>query len=262
MRMMKLLIVVLFQAACMNTAGQMAPEILKTDLEPHTIYGRRHPFKPNLSFAEYNTSKVRRTIGSLLLPGTINPLNSILRVEGIPLLRKERYRNKDVFKFYLVGKSNIKLEVECKALLKVREKFTLLRKQDSSFWGNANTDFLMASIKSLGETASKWSVIASNLNATNDEPQKGKLISDSVEISFELTSLLLKDANNPNQPEKNFITASRVYAFTYNGKVIAAVSVKVNSRKLWIHNDLNANLRDAIAATAAILTIRRDLYRL
>lgn len=261
MNIMKLLIVLLFQIANLYGDCQMAPEILKTDLEPHKLYGRRHPFKRNLSFAEYSTSKLHRTVGSFLMPGTINPLNSILRIDGIPLLRKERYRNKDVFKFRLNRENSTSLEVECRALLKVREKFTLLRKQDSSFWGNRNTDFLVASIVSQQDTAIKWSIIASNLNATKEEPQKGKIISENEEVSFELTTLLLKDANNPNQPEKNFTTASRVYAFTYNGKVVAAVSVKVNNRKFWMQKDLNTNLQDAIAATAVILTIRRNLYR-
>lgn len=255
------LLITLFQTACLYTSGQMDSKVLKTDLEPNNIYGRRHPFKRNLSFASYSTSKLKRSAGSLLIPGTINPLNSILRIDGIPLLRKERYRNSDVFKFRLNRENSTSLEVECRALLKVREKFTLLRKQDSSFWGNRNTDFLIASIVPQQDTAIKWSIIASNLNATSEEAQKGKIISENEEVSFELTTLLLKDANNPNQPEKNFTTANRVYAFTYNGKIVAAVSVHLNNRKFWIQKDLNMNLQDAIAATAAILTIRRNLYR-
>ncbi|HLP37038.1 hypothetical protein [Lacibacter sp.] len=255
------LLIILFQTACLYSTGQMDSKVLNTDLEPNNIYGRRHPFKRNLSFAAYSTSKLKRTVGSFLMPGTINPLNSILRIEGIPLLHKEKYRNKDVFSFRISKQDNTFLEVECRALLKVREKFTLLRKQDASFFGKKNTDFLIASIVSQHDKANKWSVIASNLNATNEEAQKGKIISENEEVCFELCNLLLKDANIPNQQEKNFTTANRVYAFTYNGKIVAAVSVNVNNRKFWIQKDLNINLQDAIAATAAILTIRRNLYR-
>lgn len=241
--------------------GQMNPALLETDLRPYRIAGRQNPVQRNLSFAEYNTARLRRSFSTLLLPGTINPLNSLLTFESVPLLRKERYRSKDVYRFRLNKHDQTLFLVECRALLKVRERFRLIGQQDSSFFGALNHDLLIASIVPLADTAKKWSVVASNLNATRTEPQKGKIIRDGDEISFVLTDLLLRESGEPAVPGTHFTTVQPVYAFSYQGEIVGAVSFKAHQRKIWIDQHLQADYRDVIAATAVLLTIRRNLYR-
>lgn len=248
-------------------ARQSQP-VLKADLQPYEIKGRQNPIKRNLFFAGYKTSKIRRTFGSLISlgtimfsVGTINLLKPNLDIELLPVRLKEKYRAKDVFKFSLDRENGTALYIECRALLKVREKFRLLQEQDSSFWGAQNTDCMIATIVPGRDTANRWGLVASNLNATKGEKQKGKLACKGEELSFEMTSLLLKESNNPQKPEENFITLNNVYAFTYKGEIVGAVSVKEAGRKFWIKNELDDKIKDAIAATASILTIRKNLYR-
>lgn len=249
----------LFAALVAN--GQLNREIVKTELQPFVINGRQNPLNKNLSFAEYKTSKIRRPVGSWISVGTINILNPLLVIESIPLRHKEKYRADDVFKFDLVNDDSILFTTECRALLKVNEKFRLLRKQDSSFWGNRNEDFLIAAIVPGKDTANSWHLVASNLNASKDEEQKGKLVHKEDELSFTMMNLVLKEDNNPDAPEKNFSSLNRVYAFTYKDEIIAAVSVKEAGRKFWIKKGTDVKIRNVIAATAVILTIRQNFYR-
>jgi hypothetical protein len=261
MKKFKLFILIILQAGWLHSLSQPNLQIIKTDLEPHRMRGWQRPFARNLSFANYQTSKIRRTLGSLNFFGTINPFNSILRIENIPLQYKERYRAKDVFRFKLNRDDGTVLTTECRAILKVREKFTLLRKQDSSFLGDKNEDLLLAVLVPDKNTADKWAFIASNLNATNDEPQKGKLIGMEDELSFELTNLVLRQNVNPQSTEPSFTGMDMVYAFTYRGEIVAAVSVKEADRKFWIKKELNKKIKDIVAAAAVILTTRQNLFR-
>jgi hypothetical protein len=235
--------------------------ILKTALEPYKIKGRRSPLSKNLSFAGYKTCKVKRTIGSFISIGTIDPVNVILSVWSIPLRPNEKYKNKDVFRFKMKNENGSVINAKCRAVLAVKEKFRLLRSQDSSFFGLQNKDFLIATIYTDTDTSNRWSLAASNLNATKNEEQKGKLVCKNEEVSFTIKNLMLKEKNNPETPEQNFSSLNMVYAFTYKDEVVAAVSVKEAARKFWIKPNIDVKIRDAIAATAAILTIRRNLFR-
>ncbi len=241
--------------------SQVNKEALKTDLEPYKMEGRKNPLSKNLSFGEYKTSSVRRKVNTFLTVGTIDPFNQILVIESVPLRRNDKYRNRDAFRFNLETGDGTFLATECAAFLKVDERFKLLQKQDSSFWGNRNNDILIASIVPGSEPASKWSLVASNLNATKDVEQKGKLVCKDDEISFTVMNLLLKESSSQYLPEQKFTSLNMVYAFTYQNEIIGAVSVKEIGRSFWIKKNADKRIRDAIAATAAILTIRRNLYQ-
>ena len=241
--------------------SQLNKEVLQTDMEPYKMKGRKNPLSKNLSFAEYKTSGVRRKVNTFLTVGTIDPLNQILVIESVPLRRNDKYRNRDAFRFKLKTGDGTYLTTECAAFLKVDERFRLLQKQDSSFWGNRNTDFLIASIVPGSEPSSKWSLVASNLNASKDVEQKGKLVCKDDEISFTVKNLLLKENNNPDLREQKFTSLNMVYAFTYKNEIVGAVSVKEIGRSFWIKKNVDKKIKDAIAATAVILTIRRNLYQ-
>lgn len=258
---MRLVFIFLLQVGWLLSAAQLSLQAIKTNLTPHRISGRQNLFSRNLRFADYQTSKVRRTVGSINFFGTINPFNSILRFETIPLQYKERYRAKDVFRFTLKHEHGTSISTECRAVLKVRETFTLLRKQDSSFWGGKNKDLFLAVITPNKDTTTRWAFIATNLNATNNEAQKGKLIGKDEELSFELTNLVLQQNTNSQSSKNSFTGMDMVYAFTYKGEIVAAVSVKESQRKFWIKQGLDKSIKDVIAAASVILTIRQNLYR-
>jgi hypothetical protein len=258
---MRLLFLFFLQVSWQLSAAQSDMQALKTNLTPYKIFGRQNPFSRNIRFAGYQTSKIRRTLGSINLFGTINPFNTILRFEKIPFQYKERYRAKDVFRFTLTHDDGVTLTAECSGRLKVREAFTLLGQQDSSFWGEKNEDLFLAVIAPNNDTANKWTFFATNLNATNEKPQKGKLIRKEEELNFELKNLLLKQNVNAQSQDPSFTSMDMVYAFKYHGEIIAAVSVKEADRKFWIKDELNEGIKNVIAAAAVILTIRQNIYR-
>ncbi len=257
----KLCVLFLLMCTPFFSYSQLNKETLQTDLQPYKMEGRKNPLSRNLSFGEYKTSGVQRKASTFLTVGTIDPLNQILVIESVPLRRNDRYRNRDAFRFNLETSDGTFLTTECAAFLKVDERFRLLQKQDSSFWGNRNTDFLIASIAPGSEPSSKWSLVASNLNASKDAEQKGKLVCKDDEISFTVMNLLLKENSSQYLPEQNFTSLNMVYAFTYRNEIIGAVSVKEIGRSCWIKMNADKKIRDAIAATAVILTIRRNLYQ-
>lgn len=258
---MRLLFLYLLLVGLQPCAAQPDMQIIKTNLTPYKIFGRQNPFSRNIYFAGYKTSKIRRTLGSINLFGTINPFNTILRFEQIPYQYKERYRAKDVFKFTLIHEDGASLTAECRGRLKIREAFKLLHHQDSSFWGQRNEDLFIALIVSNNDTANKWSFFAVNLNATSHDPQKGKLTKGDEELNFELTNLVLKQNEKPQSNDPSFNTMDKVYAFTYQGEIVAAVSVKEANRKFWIKQELNKEIKNVIAASSVILTIRQNIYR-
>ncbi len=235
--------------------------MLQTALEPYKIKGRKTPLSRGLSFAHYKTSKIKRSAGSLLALSTINLLNPILRIESVPVSRKDKYNLKDRFRFTMKSEKGTTITTECREVLSVNEKFRLLRKQDSSFFGKLNTDFVIATIVSNTDTASRWMVTATHLNASNGEQQKGKLIKGEQEISFTVANLMLREKSSQAAPEKNFSSLNMVYAFTYQNEIVAAVSVKEARRKFWIKESIDEKMKDAVASTAAILIMRRNLYR-
>lgn len=258
---LKILFFVFLQSNWLLSVGQSNLGSIKTDLASYKISGRQIPFARNLRFANYQSSKIRRTFGSLNLIGTINPLNTILSIERIPLYHNERYRAKDVFSFVLKSEDGSVLFTECSAILKVRETFSFLRPQDSAFWTNKNHDLLVASIMSSNDTADSWVFMATNLNATNDLPQVGKLIGKEEELGFECKNLILKQSVQ-SQPNASFLSVmEKVYAFSYKGEIVAAVSVRDTNRKFWILQELDKRIKDVVAAGAVILILRKNLYR-
>lgn len=241
--------------------AQLTTEVLQTELESHWIKGRKNPFSRKLSFSHYKTSNIKRSLSSFVALGTINLLNPILVIESIPLQRKDRYKIRDRFRFVIKNGIGSVLSAECRELLTVNEKFRLLRSQDSSFFGSRNKDFLTAVIVPGTDTANRWTLTATNLNATKDVEQKGILICREDEISFTVTNLMLRERTNTSMPEKNLSSLNMVYAFTYNNEIVAAVSVKEARRKFWVSRNIDARIKDAIAAASAILIMRRNLYR-
>jgi len=223
--------------------------------------GQDHPLRRNLTFGEYKTDKIRRTLGSFFY---FKPpsLKNILKVGDIPLYKKDRLRAKDVFRFDMEKNGKPVSSTECRAILRKNETFRLLRKQDSSFFGARNVDFLDARIRLESDTSNIWSMVASNLNGSKDEEQKGIIRLGDEEITFVKTTLLLRDkAVSDNSPISLLATINLVYAFTFKDEVVAAVSFKEADRRFWVKEDLDEPIKDVLAAAASLLTIRRDIYQ-
>jgi hypothetical protein len=241
--------------------AQPTAELLQMQLEPYRIKGRKNPFSRKLSFSEYKTSNIKRSLSSFTALGTINLLNPILVIESVPLQRKDKYKVRDRFSFRMENRKGSVVNVECRESLGVNEKFRLLRSQDSGFFGNRNIDFLTAVIVPGTDTAGRWIVTVANLNASKAEKPKGVIICAQDEITFTVANLMLRQGNKVQIPENNFSSVNQVYAFTYKNEIVAAVSVKEARRKFWVTRNLEERIKDAIAAASAILTMRRNLYR-
>lgn len=241
--------------------AQESPAALSNDLIPHTIKGRKNPLSKNLSFANYSTTKVRRQLATFGSFGTINPFNDLWRIESIPLQKSERYRDRDFFSFTLHKNQQPILWVIAKATLKVREQFNLLGKQDSSYWGFNNSDTLIAQIKSEQDSVPTWVLLVTNLNISNHHQPSGLLYNATDTILCKAMNLLMREKIETIPTSAGFSLLEPVYAFYYHGQLIAAVSSQERNRRCWIKASLPEKFRDGIAATTAILCIRRDLYQ-
>lgn len=230
-------------------------------LQPYRMTGQDNSLRRNLTFAEYKSQHIRRTLGSFFYfkaPSLVN----ILMVGDIPLIKKDNLRAKDVFRFDMEKNGELVSSTECRAILRKNETFRLLLQQDSTFFGARNKDFLDARIQLASDTTQLWSMAASNLNGSKDEDQRGIIRQGNHEITFVKTTLLLRDQPvSDKSPISLLASINMVYAFTYNSQVVAAVSFKEADRRFWINEDLDDQIKDVIAAAASLLTIRKDLYQ-
>ena len=247
---------------CLTDAfGQAKIPPADMQLQPYRMTGQDNPLRRNLAFGEYRTDHIRRTLGSFFYYKPPS-LANILKVGDIPLYKKDRLRAKDVFRFDLERNGLPVVSAESRAILRKNETFHLLHKQDSSFFGARNVDFLDARIRLVSDTSAVWSLAASNLNGSKDEDQKGLIRKGDEEISFVKTTLLLRDQPvRDNSPVSLLASINLVYAFSYKGRVVAAVSFKEADRRFWINEELDEPVKDIIAAAASLLSIRRDLYQ-
>ncbi|ANE52358.1 hypothetical protein [Flavisolibacter tropicus] len=246
-------------------AGQSQTVIPKmaAQLQPSRLKGG-HFLRKNLSFADYKTRHFHRTLGSFFAAKPLQPAN-LISISGIPLYSHKLRWSKDVFRFD-VEKDGQKIStVECRATLLTNETFSLFRlRQDSSFFGSRNEDLLEARIQLANQTNQFWEVVATNLNGTKREAQKGLIRKDSITIEFIRTPALLRDRPVEAGNAKSLLSSlHQVYAFTYQQEIIAAVTVDESGRykKTWMKEVLNADIADAIASTIAILTTRRTIYK-
>jgi hypothetical protein len=231
------------------------------DLRPYQLRGQKSPFKRNLDFGDYSTTHLRRTLGSFFSFGNFSLANALLQIEGIPLYKNRKSRSKDVFRFELEKNGQTISRTESKAVLRKNETFRLLQKQDSSFFGARNVDFLEAVIQVGDDTSNRWQLAASNLNGTKDEEQKGLIRKGSEEIRFVKTTLVLQDkAVDKDDISSLLASLNLVYSFTYNNQIVGAVSFRETERRFWIREDLDENIRTVIASAASLLTFRRELY--
>lgn len=230
-----------------------------THLQCEQIKGG-HLFERNLHFAGFSTKTLRRNLGSYTRLRSIVPAN-LLRIEGIPLYHKEKTRSKDKFRFDIMSNGVPVARVEIDAVLLQNETFHLFKKQDSSFFGTANTDLFLGSISVHQDSATTWDMAAWNLNGSKNELQRGMVTNGKVEITFEQTTMLLRDAGDQQGIDTMFRSLHQVYAFRCNNRIIAAVAFKDMDRLCWIDTHLNNETRIAVAGAMAALRLRRDIYR-
>ncbi len=228
-------------------------------LSPQKI-GGGSLFKKNISFADFQTKKLRRSIGSFFSTRAIIPAN-LLKIEGVPLYHKEKRRSKDYFHFDLKQDGDFTAYVEVQAIMLQNETFRLFSKQDSSFFGKANTDLLLGSIQPSADTTTWWEIAAWNLNATKQEAQQGIIKQRDKEITFEKNTLLLREHGDQNSIDTLFSTLYMAYQFRYKGETIAAVAYKENDRLCWMKKGLDQSVQTAVAATISILRLRRNIYK-
>ncbi|NEU06940.1 hypothetical protein GZH53_01330 [Flavihumibacter sp. R14] len=240
--------------------NKIAPADMR--LKPYRMTGQDNPLRKNLAFADYKTNSIRRTLGSFFYYQAPSLANAMLATGDIPVYEKNRLRAKDVFRFDLDKNGQPVASTECRAIFRKNETFYLLHKQDSTFFGARNTDLLDARIRLTADTSQVWHMLASNLNGSKDEDQKGIIRNGGEEIRFVKTTMLLRDKPvSDNSPVSLLASIDMVYAFTYNDEVVAAVSFKEADRRFWLREGLDQPLADVIASAASLLTIRRDLYR-
>lgn len=231
-----------------------------TSLQPDRIKGGRF-LKWNLSYGDYSTTRFRRTLGSFFSFRTPQ-LANLLMIEGVPLYRKDKRRSKDVFHFKLMKGEQPVSYVDSRAIFRKNETFRLFPRQDSSFFGKRNVDYLQALIQVGEDTANRWSVVASNLNGSKDEEQKGVIRKGAQEISFVKTGVLLREKRWDQYDINSLMTTLQsVYAFTYNNEVVGAVSFRKTERKVWLKEELDEEIKTVISSVSALLTRRRQLYR-
>lgn len=240
--------------------GQSGITVPDPALQPFRMKGQQ-PFKKNLTFAVYKTRRIRRTLGSFFHFRQPSPAN-LLKVGDIPLYHRDRLRAKDVFRFQLDRNNRPATITESRAILRTDEIFRLIGRQDSSFFGARNVDYLDARIRIASDTTVTWRMLASNLNGSREEDQKGIIRHGDREISFVKTTLLLRELPvNDRNPVSLLATTGMVYAFSVEGEVVAAVSFKEPDRRFWIRENLDQQVKDVIATSAALLTIRRNMYK-
>jgi hypothetical protein len=259
LRFMKQIFTLFFIAINLVTAAQPAKStVINLNLEPYEVEGRKNDIlKRNLSFAEYKTSHIRRTLGSWFSFG--------YRIRAgigiLPIYDNQRSKAKDVFSFELKGNDQEIASVECRAFLKKDEAFRIIGDQDSSFYGYRNKDLLRAVIVLQNDTSKIWELLGFNLNGTKEEEQEGIIQSKNDEIRFKKTTMVLRDKEAGSHSVKRLFTSlNMVYAFTYNNEVIAAVSFKDYGRYCWIKTGLDTTIRHVIANAAVVLSLRRQLY--
>jgi hypothetical protein len=234
---------------------------MELQLQPYKIYGRENPLKHNISFAGYKTHNFHRNIASWFSFGNFSIANEILKIDGIPLYRKEKTRSVDIFSFALKTDSGIVSHTECRAVLRKNETFHLFKPKDSSFFKIKNVDYLEARIQTDKDTSHIWYIAAANLNGTIDGEQQGVIRCGDQEICFVKTTCLLRDEPVDKDDVKSLFTSLNiVYLFTYKEQHIAAVSFKLTDKKFWCRTDLDANIRTIVASTASLLCLRNDLY--
>lgn len=231
-----------------------------THLQLDKIKGGRF-LKWNLSFGDYRTTHFCRTLGSFFSFRAPQPAN-LLVIEGVPLYRKDKRRSKDVFHFKLKKGEQLVSYVESSTVFRKNETFRLFPRQDSSFFGKRNVDFLQALIQVGGDTANRWRLVASNLNGSKDEEQKGVIRKGSQEIRFVKTGLLLREKRWDKYNINSLMTTLHpVYAFTYNNEVVGAVSCRKTERKVWLKEEMDEEIKTVISSVSVMLTRRRQLYR-
>jgi hypothetical protein len=231
------------------------------ELQPYKISGRESPVQRNLSFAGYKTHQFRRNIASWFSFGTFNIANEILKVDGVPLYKKDKNRSVDIFSFALKTDSGIVSRTECRAVMRKNETFSLFRPKDSSFFKIKNVDYLDARIRTDNDTAHIWYMAAANLNGSEEAEQQGIVRCGEKEIRFVKTARMLRDEPVTRNDVKSLLaTLNIVYLFTYNDQAIAAVSFKLNGKKFWCRDDLDSNLKVVVASVAGLLCLRNDLY--
>jgi hypothetical protein len=225
------------------------------------VHGHDNPFKLNISFGPYKTQHIHRTLGSLFSFGSFSVQNALLDFVGIPFHTEYKERSKDVFSFDLRQGDSIVSSARCRAILYKNERVRLLVPADSSFFGANNVDFLQAVIMLHNDTSQVWQLAASNLNGSMNEPQKGLLRHDTLQISFVKTTMLLREkAVDRTDVSSLLATLNMVYTFSYQNQVVAAVSYKDADKRVWFHEKLNPAVAHAIASATMILTLRRQLY--
>ena len=253
----------LFLSRPMNGSTQTAIPKMTMQLQPSRLKGG-HFLRKNISFGNYKTRRFHRTLGSFF---AVRPLQSanLVSLGGIPLYHHKLRWSKDVFRFELIKEGQKISSVECRATLLTNETFSLFRlRQDSSFFGARNEDLLEARIQLADQPGQFWEVVATNLNGTKREAQKGLIRKDSATLEFIRTGALLR--NKPaDQAKRQSLLGNlyHVYAFSYQQEVVAAVTVDERGRhkKIWMKAGLNPTFADVIASTAAILTARRTIYK-
>jgi hypothetical protein len=104
--------------------------------------------------------------------------------------------------------------------------------------------------------------VASNLNGSKEEDQKGVIRKENREIRFVKTALLLRGKRwEKNNINSLMTTLEPAYAFTYNNEIIGAVSFRKTDRKVWLKDGLEDEIRTVICSVSALLTRRRQIYR-
>jgi hypothetical protein len=260
--MKKLTLYILFLFLTLYSIGQTTPNIA-LQLQPYRLKGGWF-LKKNLSFEEYKTSRFQRTFGSYFAN---RPLfgGTLLAIEGVPIYHRNQRHSKDVFHFELYHQGVLKTITNVRAMMSQNESFFLFRsRQDSSFFGNRNSDFLEARIEFPNAPVQTWEVWASNLNGSKPEAQKGMIRKDTTTIHFIRTMTVLRDKPvDQMNPESLFTSLYATYAFTYQNEIIATVTVDEGKkdRKLWLKQGLSSEIKDVIASTVVILTKRRDIYK-
>lgn len=243
--------------------SQMAIPKMAVQLQPSRLKGG-HFLRKNVSFGDYKTQRFRRTLGSFFAVRPLQPIN-LISLGGIPLYHHKLRWSKDVFRFELLKEGQKISTVECRATLLTNEMFSLFRlQQDSSFFGARNEDLLEARIELANQPNQFWEVVATNLNGTKREAQKGLIRKDSITVEFIRTPAVLREHPIEKGNRKSlFSSLYQVYAFSYQREVVAAVTVDESGRrkKTWQKENLNTDLANAIASTITILTARRTIYK-
>lgn len=257
---MKAPILLLFILASGIINGQGDLKRYQTKLTPHDIKGRSL-LKRNLTFGEYSTTRLRRSPASIFYIGTINPLNPVARIGAFPLVYKERYQRKDIYRFQLKRGDSVFVTVETKASLKVREQFSPFSKNETLTTGINNIETLEASILHHKDTSSIWKMSATNLDGSSESKQMGTIKKGDEEITFRVENLLLPDEKDKEDGKPNFVHLHKVYAFSFKGETIGAVSVYITKLKFWIKESEDQQIKDIIAAAASVLSFRQNLYK-